>query len=82
MGNKVLIPKVNENILVVKVKDTDLIKIYNLNIRRFVRKFTLTNKQMNFTEDEEIEYDADENKHTKIEKIIYENALNKQENEG
>lgn len=40
-GNKVLLPKLNEDIIVIRVGDSDLIKIYSIKHRRFIRQFIL-----------------------------------------
>ena len=85
LGHIVFLPKYNKKILVVKMKDSDLIKIWSISLQRFVRQFTLTNELMYYKDLEEeeaerqTEYVPDESKNTKHEKIIWENALNIQE---
>ena len=41
LGNKVLLPKMNEDIIIIGVGNTNEIKIYSIKHRRFIRQFRL-----------------------------------------
>ena len=46
LGNKVLIPKLNEKIIFVQWGSSNLIKIYSIKLKRFVRQFILTPEEI------------------------------------
>jgi len=45
-GNKVLLPKINDKIIGVQIGKSNLIKIYSIRLKQFVRQFILTNKEV------------------------------------
>ena len=47
-GNKVLIPKINKKILAVKIGTSNLIKIYSIKLKTFIRQFVFTTKEVEF----------------------------------
>jgi hypothetical protein len=42
LGHKVLLPKLNTDIILVNLKDSSVIKVYSIKLRTFVREFTLS----------------------------------------
>jgi hypothetical protein len=48
LGNKVFLPKLNEEIIVVNIKETNIIKIYSIKLKMFVREFLLSMDESNF----------------------------------
>ena len=42
LGNKLLIPKLNPQIIGIQLKGTDVIQIFNIKLMRVVREFTLS----------------------------------------
>ena len=40
-GNKVLLPKINNKVIAVQKGTSNLIKIYSIKLKRFVRQFVL-----------------------------------------
>ena len=51
LGNKVLLPKLNEEIIIVNPKDTNVIKIYSIKLKMFVREFLMTTEESSFGEE-------------------------------
>ena len=51
LGNKVLLPKLNEEIIIVNPKGTNIIKIYSIKLKMFVREFLLSDEESNFGDD-------------------------------
>jgi len=45
-GNKVLLPKINDKIIGVQIGKSNLIKIYSIRLKQFVRQFILSKKEV------------------------------------
>ena len=45
-GNKVLLPKINDKIIAVQIGTSNLIKIYSIKLKQFVRQFILSDKEV------------------------------------
>ena len=41
LGNKVLLPKINEDVIFVQIKDSSFVKIYSIKQQTFIRMFNL-----------------------------------------
>lgn len=42
LGNTILIPKINEDVVFIREKDSNFILVYNIKTKLIVRKFELT----------------------------------------
>ena len=91
IGNKVLMPKVNNNILAVQQENSNLIKIYNVKLRQYTRQFTICKDEPLFDDLNNFRagsalsgYSTIAKKEAKMAKKVtaLENALNKAEIEN